>query len=80
MPDRIELRMELRSGELARALCQAVEPDNRTAPVGMAITTHQEGTRLISTIESTTKLRTLLATFNDLIAALTTVLNVLEEL
>jgi len=80
MPDRIELIMELKSVELTRALYRAVEPDNRTAPVGVTVCTRQEGTRLISTIESTGRLQTLLATFHDLIAALTTVLNVLESL
>lgn len=80
MPDQIELIMDLKSADLAKALYRAVEPDNRTAPVGVAITTHQEGTRLITVIESTQRLQTLLATFNDLIEALTTVLNVLEAL
>lgn len=80
MPNRIELIMDLKSTDLAKVLYRAVEPDNRTAPVGVAITTHQEGTRLITVIESTQRLQTLLATFNDLIEALTTVLNILESL
>lgn len=80
MPNRIELIIDLKSTDLAKVLYRAVEPDNRTAPAGVAITTHQEGTRLITVIESTQRLQTLLATFNDLIEALTTVLNILESL
>ncbi|MFQ6124931.1 MAG: KEOPS complex subunit Pcc1 [Candidatus Heimdallarchaeota archaeon] len=80
MSDRIELIMDLKAVNFARALCRAVEPDNRTAPAGITITTHQERTRLITVIESTQRLQTLLATFNDLIEALTTVLNVLRAL
>ncbi|MFX0194717.1 MAG: KEOPS complex subunit Pcc1 [Candidatus Hodarchaeota archaeon] len=80
MPDRIELIMDLKSADIAKALYRAVEPDNRTAPVDVAITTHQKGTRLITVIESTQRPQTLLATFNDLIEALTTVLNILEAL
>jgi len=80
MTNRIELILDLESANITRALCCAVEPDNRIAPEGVRVITFQEETRLISTIESTQKLQTLLATFNDLIAALITVFNVLESI
>ena len=80
MTNQMELILELESANMTRALCCAVEPDNRTAPEGVRVTTFQENTRLISTIETTKKLQTLLATFNDLIVALITVFDVLESI
>ena len=79
MSSRLELIMHLNSQELGKALCHAVEPDNRTSPDGMIVQTTYEKSTLISTIELNGRLQTLLATFNDLITTSIATLNVLEN-
>ena len=52
----------------AQAVAQAVSPDNIEVPSGLYIKTVRNGSEVLTTVECQTRLQTLIATLDDLLA------------
>lgn len=53
----------------AEAVAKAVTPDNQKVPQGLFIKTTKRGKRVLTKIQCETKLRTFIATIDDLLGA-----------
>jgi tRNA threonylcarbamoyladenosine modification (KEOPS) complex Pcc1 subunit len=54
----------------AKAVAEAVSPDNLKTPQGLKVITEQEGVMVITTIECELRLETFIATINDLLSCI----------
>jgi hypothetical protein len=63
-----EIRLSYRNEREAEAVARAVSPDNVEVPRGLHIETLQDGFEVITKVECETRLQTLIATLDDLLA------------
>jgi len=63
-----EIRLSYKNQREAQAVAKAVSPDNVEVPSGLLIETVRNGSEVLTTIECQTKLATLIATIDDLLA------------
>ncbi len=64
--------LEYKDEKIARAIAEAVSPDNFKAPIGLRVKTAQENSRVITEIECEGKLATFTATIDDLLFSAST--------
>ena len=69
---RATIRLEYDNSETARAVADAVSPDNSKAPSGLKVKTAQQLNSVVSEIELEGKLATLIATIDDLLESAST--------
>jgi hypothetical protein len=63
-----EIRLSYRNEREAEAVANAVSPDNVEVPLGLHIETLRNGSDVLTKIECQTRLQTLIATIDDLLA------------
>lgn len=63
-----EIRLSYRNEREAEAVAKAVSPDNMEVPPGLFIKTVRNGSEVLTNIECKTRLQTLIATIDDLLA------------
>jgi hypothetical protein len=63
-----EIRLAYRNEREAEAVAKAVSPDNVEVPQGLSIETLRSGSNVFTRIECQTRLQTLIATLDDLLA------------
>jgi tRNA threonylcarbamoyladenosine modification (KEOPS) complex Pcc1 subunit len=63
-----EIRLSYRNEREAEAVAKAVSPDNVEVPDGLRIETTRNGSDVLTTINCQTRLQTLIATIDDLLA------------
>jgi hypothetical protein len=63
-----EIRLAYRNEREAEAVAKAVSPDNVEVPPGLHIETLRNGSDVLTKIECQTRLQTLIATIDDLLA------------
>ena len=63
-----EIRLSYRNEREAEAVAKAVSPDNVEVPQGLQIETVKNGSEVYTKIECKTRLQTLIATLDDLLA------------
>ena len=63
-----EIRLAYRNEREAEAVANAVSPDNVEVPPGLQIETLRNGSDVLTKIECQTRLQTLIATIDDLLA------------
>jgi len=63
-----EIRLSYQNEREAEAVAKAVSPDNVEVPPGLHIETLRSGSDVHTTIECQTRLQTLIATIDDLLA------------
>jgi hypothetical protein len=64
--------LEYKDQKTAKAVAEAVSPDNIKTPIGLHIQTEQEKNKVITHIEYEGKLATFIATIDDLLFGATT--------
>ena len=69
---RATIRLEYDNSETARAVADAVSPDNSKTPSGLKVKTAQQLNSVVSEIELEGKLATLIATIDDLLESAST--------
>jgi tRNA threonylcarbamoyladenosine modification (KEOPS) complex Pcc1 subunit len=62
-----EIIIEYNDEEIAKAISNAVSPDNFKTPIGLSIKTFQEKNKVITRIKCRRKLPTFIATIDDLL-------------
>ncbi|MEM2300126.1 MAG: KEOPS complex subunit Pcc1 [Candidatus Hadarchaeales archaeon] len=70
MKMKAELEIEYEDEKTARALAEALTPDNLEAPNEMKIITKSEGCVIFTEINFSGRIRTLIATIDDLLSCL----------
>ena len=63
-----EIRLSYKNEREAEAVAKAVSPDNVEVPQGLYIKTVRDGSTVYTKIECQTRLQTLIATLDDLLA------------
>ncbi|MCJ7720859.1 hypothetical protein MUO98_00415 [Candidatus Bathyarchaeota archaeon] len=63
-----EIRLSYRNEREAEAVARAVSPDNVEVPQGLFIKTVRNGSEVYTKVECQTRLQTLIATLDDLLA------------
>ncbi|MCJ7721581.1 hypothetical protein MUO98_04160 [Candidatus Bathyarchaeota archaeon] len=63
-----EIRLSYKNEREAEAVSKAVSPDNVEIPLGLYVKTVRNGSEVNTKIECQTRLATLIATINDLLA------------
>jgi hypothetical protein len=63
-----EIRLTYQNKREAEAVAKAVSPDNLEVPPGLHIETVRNGSDVLTTVECQTRLQTLIATLDDLLA------------
>jgi len=63
--------------EAAKAIAVAIQPDNLQAPKGVQVRTRVDDTRVTTLVELDSRIETLLATLDDLLACISTAEDVL---
>ena len=63
-----EIRLKYKNEREAQAVAQAVSPDNIELPSGLFVKTVRNGSEVLTTVECQTRLQTLIATLDDLLA------------
>ena len=63
-----EIRLAYKNEREAEAVAKAVSPDNVEVPQGLFIETVRNGFEVITKVECQTRLQTLIATLDDLLA------------
>ena len=63
-----EIWLSYKNEREAEAVAKAVSPDNVEVPQGLFIETVQNGSEVITKVECQTRLQTLIATLDDLLA------------
>ena len=66
------ITLEYADEKTAKAIAQAVSPDNFKTPVGLQVKTVRENNRVITQIECEVKLATFTATIDDLLFSIST--------
>ena len=65
-----EICLSYKNEREARAVAQAVSPDNMEVPAGLSVVTVQNGSEVHTTIQCEKRLQTLIATIDDLLACI----------
>ena len=63
-----EIQLCYKNEREAEAIAKAVSPDNVEVPPGLFIKTIRTGSKVLTTVECQTRLQTLIATIDDLLA------------
>lgn len=63
-----EIRLSYENKREAKAVVQAVSPDNLRIPAGLRIETTRSGSELVTRIRCDLRLQTLIATIDDLLS------------
>ena len=63
-----EIRLSYKNEREAEAVAKAVSPDNVEVPQGLVIETVRSGSEVITKMECQTRLQTLIASLDDLLA------------
>ncbi|MGD2066786.1 MAG: KEOPS complex subunit Pcc1 [Candidatus Bathyarchaeota archaeon] len=63
-----EIRLTYQNEREAEAVAKAVSPDNMEVPSGLYIETVRNGSDVLTKVECQTRLQTLIATIDDLLA------------
>jgi hypothetical protein len=63
-----EIRLSYKNEREAEAVAKAVSPDNVEVPQGLLIETLRNGSEVYTKVECQTRLQTLIATLDDLLA------------
>ena len=63
-----KIRLNYQDEREAQAVAQAVSPDNLQVPPGLYIKTVRNGSKVLTTVECQTRIQTLIATLDDLLA------------
>jgi hypothetical protein len=66
------ITLEYKDDKTAKAIAEAVSPDNFKTPLGLQVKTVQENNRVITEIECEGKLATFTATVDDLLFSVST--------
>jgi hypothetical protein len=64
--------LEYKDEKTAKAIAEAVSPDNFKTPIGLQVKTVRENSRVITEIECESKLATFTATIDDLLFSAST--------
>jgi len=75
-----EIEVDYGDGRLARSVAAAVSPDNVSAPGGVRIQTRSEGGRVVTHVQIRGRIRTLVATVDDLLACMQAAENAVRPL
>ena len=63
-----EIRLSYQNEREAEAVAKAVSPDNVEVPPGLYVKTVRKGSEVLTNVECQTRLQTLIATIDDLLA------------
>ena len=63
-----KIRLNYQNEREAQAVAQAVSPDNMELPSGLYVKTVRNGSEVLTTVQCQTRLQTLIATLDDLLA------------
>ncbi|MCZ2808299.1 MAG: KEOPS complex subunit Pcc1 [Candidatus Bathyarchaeota archaeon] len=63
-----EIRLSYQNEREAEAVAKAVSPDNVEVPSGLYVKTVRKGSEVLTNVECQTRLQTLIATIDDLLA------------
>ena len=63
-----EIRLSYQNEREAEAVAKAVSPDNVEVPLGLFVKTVRKGSDVLTRVECQTRLQTLIATIDDLLA------------
>ena len=63
-----EIRLSYENEREAEAVATAVSPDNMEVPPGLYVKTVRKGSKVLTKVECQTRLQTLIATIDDLLA------------
>jgi len=63
-----EIRLSYGNEREAEAVAKAVSPDNMEVPPGLYVKTVRNGSEVLTNVECQTRLQTLIATIDDLLA------------
>jgi tRNA threonylcarbamoyladenosine modification (KEOPS) complex Pcc1 subunit len=66
------ITLEYKDEKTAKAIAQAVSPDNFKTPIGLQVKTERASTKVITQIECDGKLATFTATIDDLLFSVST--------
>jgi tRNA threonylcarbamoyladenosine modification (KEOPS) complex Pcc1 subunit len=66
------ITLEYQDEKTAKAIAQAVSPDNLKAPTGLHVRTERDANKVITQIECEDKLATFTATIDDLLFSVST--------
>jgi tRNA threonylcarbamoyladenosine modification (KEOPS) complex Pcc1 subunit len=66
------ITLEYKDERIARAIAQAVSPDNFKTPIGLHVKTERDVNKVITQIECEGKLATFTATIDDLLFSVST--------
>jgi tRNA threonylcarbamoyladenosine modification (KEOPS) complex Pcc1 subunit len=66
------ITLEYKDEKTAKAIAQAVSPDNFKTPIGLHVKTERDATKVITKIECECKLATFTATIDDLLFSVST--------
>ncbi len=72
--------LEYDNARIAKAVAEAVSPDNVKTPKGMSVQTHLEGKRVFTLIYCEKSIKTLIATIDDLLSCVRVAERSLEAL
>ncbi len=75
-----EIEVDYGDRGLARSVAAAVSPDNVSAPRGVRIQTRSEGGRVVTHVQLRGRIRTLVATVDDLLACMQAAENAVRSL
>lgn len=73
-----QIVLEYRNGHVARAVANAVLPDNFKTPKGLSIETNSNGTKVITTVKCKRGIPSLIATLDDLLFCASTAERILQ--
>lgn len=74
-----EIALEYDDLKTARAVADAVSPDNLKTPKGLHVKTERKGKKVVTQIESAGKFPTFIATIDDLLFSVSTAEKVLQK-
>ena len=74
------ITLEYKDEKTAKAIAQAVSPDNFKTPIGLHVKTERDANKVITQIECEGKLATFTATIDDLLFSVSTAEKVLKTI
>jgi tRNA threonylcarbamoyladenosine modification (KEOPS) complex Pcc1 subunit len=74
------ITLEYKNEKTAKAIAQAVSPDNFKTPIGLQVKTERENNKVITHIQCEGKLATFTATIDDLLSSVSTAEKALQTI
>lgn len=65
-----EIKLSYKNRQEAKTVAKAVSPDNVKVPLGLSVKTVQEDSQVFTKVKCETKLRTFIATIDDLLCCI----------